>query len=41
MNGNIIHDIAYITAGIVIFPIAYIAGLIMGLYDIITKRISR
>ena len=40
MNGNIIHDVAYLITGVIIWPICYAAGFIIGLYKAIRERIK-
>lgn len=38
MNGNIIHDAAYLITGVIIWPVCYAAGFIIGLYKNVSER---
>ena len=38
MNGNIIHDAAYLITGIIIWPFCYAAGFVIGLYRSIREH---
>lgn len=38
MNGNIIHDVAYLVTGVIIWPICYVTGFIVGLFDLIVGK---
>lgn len=38
MNGNLIHDAAYLITGVIIWPICYAAGFIIGLCKTIGER---
>lgn len=41
MNGNIIHDAAYLITGIIIWPFCYASGFIIGLCKAIGERCKR
>jgi hypothetical protein len=38
MNGNIFHDAAYLITGLIIWPICYASGFVIGLYRSIRER---
>ena len=38
MNGNIIHDAAYLITGVIIWPICYASGFIIGLCRAVGER---
>lgn len=40
MNGNIIHDVAYLITGIIIWPFCYTSGFIIGLYRAVRERLK-
>ena len=35
MNGNFLHDVAYLITGVIIWPICYVSGFIFGLFKVI------